>query len=124
MDKLQAKRAALIAEYPEQVAEATWQEAQAVLNDSAKQVPVKTGYLKESGYVYQPYIDINGNVRCEIGYWANYAEYVHNLPYQHPRGGNWHFLYGMAFSPMDKRAPNIVKNIGNRAYKMIQEKSD
>jgi hypothetical protein len=122
-NELKKKLETLVTDVPEVVCDALWEEANMVMNDSKKQVPVDTGYLRNTGYVNRPYITSNGAVSVEFGYWAEYATPVHELPNQHVQG-NWHFLYGKAFSPLDKRQSQIPANIIKRVNKKVEAMSE
>jgi hypothetical protein len=51
--------------------------ARRIMNDSKKMVPVDTGWLRYTGYVTDPEERGFGQVMCRLGYYANYALYVH-----------------------------------------------
>lgn len=71
--------------YPDQVSVALERVLLLILEESKKICPVKTGYLRGSGYVAQPVIGY-GQILASIGYSAEYAWWVHECidNYHHP----------------------------------------
>jgi hypothetical protein len=60
-------------------AAALYQKASAVMADSVKMCPVKTGRLRNTHYVTKPH-DTGRDMVIEIGYGTAYAIYVHEMP--------------------------------------------
>lgn len=98
----------LAAAVPEEVANALYREGEVIMNDSKRMTPVDTGYLRASGYVNDPTISPDA-IEVQLGYWANYAVYVHDLPYNHVNGSP-RFLE-MA---LDDRTPGMGRRIIDR----------
>jgi len=72
-------------QYPGEVSIALQRVLEEILTESKKICPVKTGYLRGSGYVSEPVLGY-GQILATIGYSAEYAWWVHeNLEaYHHP----------------------------------------
>lgn len=87
------------------VEKAVFTEANTVLNESKKIVPVATGALRASGKVDPPATD-DGVTLVEISYGgaaAPYALYVHEIPeYRHAAGKSFKFLEIPAMAHRDK----------------------
>lgn len=103
----------LAAAVPEEVARGLYREAEGVMNDSKRMTPVDTGYLRASGYVNDPVVSPDA-IEVQLGYWANYAVYVHDLPYNHVNGSP-RFLE-MA---LDDRMPGMGRRIIDRVMQRI-----
>jgi hypothetical protein len=92
---------------------AVFAEANAVLNESKKIVPVDTGALKSSGRVERPVVNAAG-VTVEVSYGgaaAPYALYVHEDPTaSHAPGKSFKFLE----IPAMARRPVFVQNVKER----------
>lgn len=99
--------------------QAVFMEANEVLNESKKLVPVDTGALKNSGRVEQPRVDGRG-VSVEVTYGgaaAPYALYVHEDPdASHAAGKTYKFLE----IPAKKRAPIFTRNVKRRFITYIR----
>lgn len=65
-------------QYPAATSKAIQRVLWEVLTESKKMCPVKTGYLRGSGYVSEPVIGY-GQILASIGYSAEYAYWVHEL---------------------------------------------
>lgn len=90
-DKVLEGLDALVAELPQAVAAALYQEAEAIMADSkANYVPVDTGVLRDSGYVEQPEIDGN-EISVTLGYGGAASAYAlvqhERLDFHHTVGG-------------------------------------
>jgi hypothetical protein len=76
-------------------AEAAYEFAQEVMEDSkANYCPVDTGRLRDSGFVERPMVARMGNgggFAIQMGYRAEYAVYVHEIPARHLHG-SWKYL--------------------------------
>lgn len=92
------------------LARAVFSEAETVLNESKKIVPVDTGVLKNSGAVSPPKIE-PGSVEVEITYGgaaAPYALYVHEDPEaRHEPGKTYKYLEIPVMAHKDKFARNV-----------------
>lgn len=92
------------------MARAVFSEAETVLNESKKIVPVDTGVLKNSGAVSPPQIE-PGAVEVEITYGgaaAPYALYVHEDPdARHEPGKTYKYLEIPVMAHKDKFARNV-----------------
>ena len=92
------------------LAKAVHSEAQTVLNESKKIVPVDLGVLKNSGQVKEPKIDGN-SVEVEVTYGgaaAPYALYVHEDPEaRHAPGKTYKYLEIPVMAHADKFARNV-----------------
>ncbi len=103
----------LAAAVPDEVARGLYHEAEMIMNDSKRMTPVDTGYLRASGYVLDPTVGGDA-IEVQLGFWANYAAYVHDLPYNHVNGSP-RFLE-MA---LDDRMPGMGRRIIDRVMKRI-----
>lgn len=92
------------------LARAVFSEAETVLNESKKIVPVDTGVLKNSGQVNPPKIE-PGAVEVEVTYGgaaAPYALYVHEDPEaRHEPGKTYKYLEIPVMAHRDKFARNV-----------------
>jgi len=97
--------------FPEGVGQAMHEEAGIIMNESAPQVPVDTGFLRSTGYVKDPYQE-GQTITVEMGYYANYAAPVHDIPDPpvHHEVGKAHFLS----DPFDAKAPELPRRIVER----------
>lgn len=101
--------------FPDELSQAIWEWEQLVLNESAKQCPVDTGYLRGSRYAEEPVV-VPGLVRAHIGYSAEYAWYVHeDLEAEHRLPTKAKFLE----DPLTQLAPTMVQNIISRVETML-----
>ena len=123
-EELEAKIQRFARVFPDGVKEALWQEGSLIMNESVEQVPVDTGYLHSTSYVNDPFEE-GGKITTEMGYWANYAAPVHDIP-EPPavsKGGrSAHHDAGKAFflsDPFEARGPNVQKNIVARVEQML-----
>lgn len=77
------------------LAEALHQEGQLAFRQSQKEVPIRKGYLKDSGRLSQPERDGGGGVEVTITYGsaaADYAAPVHDLNKNYRNGRKWHYV--------------------------------
>ena len=82
--------------------------AEMILKESRKIVPVKTGFLRDSGYV-----EVTGEgfrSKADVGYSAHYAIYQHeNLTYRHRPGQQAKYLSSVILRRgMQKRILKII----------------
>lgn len=93
---------------------AVFTEANTVLNESKKIVPVATGNLRSSGRVEKPK-STETETSVEITYGgaaAPYAIYVHEIPhYRHAAGKTFKFLEIPAMAHSDKFARNVKERV-------------
>ena len=99
--------------FPEAVKIALFERASVIMNQSKEQVPVDTGWLRETGYVADPW-DEGGKITVELGYYATYAAPVHDIDIPH-YVGKWHFLS----DPMEYLGPGLQQEIVNRISEML-----
>ena len=101
---------AAIAQYPQVVSDAVWAEMQTILQDAQAITPVDTGLLRASGHVSDPIVT-DGEIDVEIGFYTNYAIYVHeDLSAKHPTG-QAKFLETAIDDHLDDLAENILKRV-------------
>ena len=102
------------------VGQALTEEAQITMRASARETPVKDGFLKASGTVNPPKFSY-GFVKVTMGYGgaaAEYALYVHNSPYEKnwtKAGTKSHFLS----DPLQKQLPSIEKTLIRRIGRIM-----
>jgi hypothetical protein len=126
--------AALVRDLDSATPVALYQEAQDIMRESKRQVPVDTGRLRATGYVTPPQKDEQGRDYVELGYGTDYALYVHEIPppeegAPHPRQiqpgtrtarhvtGKWKYLE----DPIKERADRIPENIRRRAQHVLEK---
>lgn len=87
-------------------------EANNIIADSLREVPVDLGALKNSRYATLPNVS-GANVTVEIGYGGSAKEYaviIHErTDYKHPEGGKAKYLQ----DPVNKAASGFAKNVTN-----------
>ena len=91
---------------PAELGEAFWRFANLVMNDSARICPVDTGFLRGSRYVNHPSM-YEGEINLNMGYSAEYAFWVHELPKYHKAPTQYKFLE----QPLEQAAPDMVEEI-------------
>lgn len=101
--------------YPEETSYAIGRVLLEILAESKKICPVKTGYLRGSGYVADPIIAY-GQILASIGYSAEYAYWVHECVenYHHPPT-KAKFLE----EPLQMYGQNIPKAIHSEVMKLL-----
>lgn len=86
------------------LAQAVYETASEIFNESQELVPVQFGTLRSSGFVSTPEIS-GGDVEVQIGYGGAASEYaviVHeDLTMQHPRGGQAKYLESPAVAGIE-----------------------
>lgn len=94
-------------------------EAQNIMTDSLKQVPVDVGNLKNSRYVTMPQVS-GQTITVEMGYGGaakKYAEIVHErTDFKHPQGGKAKYLV----DPLMSAKSGLAKNVAHFAAKAFQ----
>ena len=123
-EELKAKLKRFTEIFPDGASQALWEQAQLVMNDSAEEVPVDTGYLRSTRYVNDPFVDA-GHIKVELGYYANYAAPVHDItpPPAKSKGGRsavhmvgkWMYLN----DPMESRGPKFNQKMVSRLEQML-----
>lgn len=109
---------------PDAVGQAQYLYARLVMNDAQELVPVDYGYLRATGYVADPWVDVN-RISTELGFYAAYAAAVHNIPEPpltseggrsaHHEHGQWHFL----LAPLVAHHPEMQKYIVDNVEAML-----
>ena len=96
------------------VAAGLYAEANNIMTDSKRLVPVDLGTLKNSGYAALPEAR-RGRVAVEIGYGGPAADYAlaqhEHTEYRHPEGGEAKFLE----KPVNERTSTFANNVAKHA---------
>lgn len=110
--------------FPEGVKRALWMYARLVMNDAQERVPVDFGYLRATGWVGEPYIDME-RICIELGFYASYAAAVHDIPEPpmkseggrsaHHEHGQWHYL----LDPLTEHDPEMIPYIIEQVEAML-----
>ena len=130
IDAVQKKLNDFIKDYPNEVATALMIEAETIMTESKKLVPVDTGTLKTSGFVEKPKISVK-NITIKLGYGgaatkinpetgepsSDYAVYVHENLLAFHKIGQPKFLE----DPLHRRQPDILKRIVARVKKRLKK---
>lgn len=121
-----ASLVAFAEQFPDTAAQGAWQELSLIMNASKEQVPADTGILRSSGAVLDPVVS-DGLIEIEMGYYTDYAWYVHEGFPKHKDGslpyhwvGKWKFLedpltymsYGMGGRLMDRFEMLFTQGVG------------
>ena len=102
-------------QYPDAVSVALQRVLEEILTESKKICPVKTGYLRGSGYVSEPIIGY-GQILTTIGYSAEYAWWVHeNLEANHHPPTKAKFLE----EPLQMYSKNIPQAVHNEVNRIL-----
>lgn len=105
----------LAEQYPDATSLALKRTFEAILTESKKICPVKTSYLRGSGYVSDPVIGY-GQILLTIGYSAEYAYWVHELiDNYHRPPTRAKFLE----EPLQLYSPNIVQAVKEEVDRII-----
>lgn len=93
-------------------------EAELVMTESQNQVPVDTGNLKNSRFI-EAQVEHDG-VHVELGYRAEYAMVVHELPPERVShvNGKWKFLE----DPLKAAIPGFASRVMKRVKKALGDK--
>lgn len=81
----------LAVEAPEAVAKALYLVGAETRTEAMVRAPLKYGALRNSAYLTLPSFT-GGSPRVELGFGVPYARYQHEGNFQHPRGGERHYL--------------------------------
>ena len=102
-------------QYPDAAAIAAQRVFWEILVESKKECPVKTGFMRGSGYVTEPVIAY-GQILLTIGYSAEYAWWVHELieNYHHPPT-KAKFLE----EPLQRYSGNIIQAVKDEVDRII-----
>lgn len=101
-------RADLGRKLPHLLAGALYREAEAMMAESKREVPVDTGALRDSGHVRQPE-EIGSEIVVELGYGGPgipYALVQHEKPFRHTVG-KWKYLS----DPVRRRAADLDQRL-------------
>lgn len=93
-------------------------EAELIMTESQRQVPVATGNLKSSKFVIAE--EKADGVTVVLGYRAEYALFVHEIPPEranHP-DGKWKYLE----DPMKKAIPGFDRRVRDRMMRELQRR--
>lgn len=130
LDQVKARLAAFVTKYPEQVKSSLKTEAELIMTDSKKEVPVDTGSLRSSGFVDQPK-QTGQTISIKLGYGgiatkinpksgeitAVYAIYVHENMNVHHEVGKAKFLQ----DPIYKAKNRMLFRIASRVKRLLEE---
>ena len=95
----------------------TMLEAFKIMNESKKECPVDTGLLRSTGRVDDAVIE-GGSVRVDLGYYTNYAIFVHeDLTKHHVWPTKAKFLE----DPINRAMPEFEQLVAKRAEHYIRE---
>lgn len=99
---------------PEVLGLALFQEGEMAFRQTQKEVPIRKGYLKNTGRLHQPRQDGAGNVEVAITYGsaaAKYAAAVHDLNKNYRNGRKWHYVSDPVQATVQGMEGRIVKRI-------------
>lgn len=94
---------------------ALYQEAEAIMAESKKQVPVDTGRLRSTGYVAAP-VFVRRSPRVEMGYGTDYAVYVHERTELHHTVGKAKYLE----DPLKAATRGFVRRLAARTRQNLE----
>jgi hypothetical protein len=94
---------------PAALGAALFEEGVAVIEVADEKVPYEYGHLRRSHFVELPHPGANGP-ELELGYGAGYGLYVHEVPANHPKGGEDHWLRNAVL----KRLPGMDERLAKR----------
>jgi hypothetical protein len=94
---------------PAALGAALYEEGVAVIEVADERVPYEFGHLRRSHFAELPRAGANGP-ELEIGYGAGYGLYVHEVPANHPKGGEDHWLRNAVL----KRLPGMDERLARR----------
>lgn len=96
---------------------ALYEEGSLAFRQSQKEVPVRKGYLKNSGRLSQPETE-GGKVSVTITYGsaaADYAAPVHDLNKRYNNGRKWHYVS----DPVRARIQNLDQRLAKRIERSL-----
>jgi hypothetical protein len=99
---------------PQVLGEALHEEGQMAFRQTQKEVPVRKGYLKNSGRLSQPEGSGAGNVTVTITYGSSAADYaapVHDLNKNYRNGRKWHYVADPVMGRVDGMEARLEKRI-------------
>lgn len=99
---------------PEVLGQALYEEGQLAFRQTQKEVPIRKGYLKNSGRLSQPEATPNGDVTVAITYGsaaAKYAAAVHDLNKNYRNGRKWHYVADPVQARVQGMEGRLVKRI-------------
>lgn len=99
---------------PEVLGQALYEEGQMAFKQSQKEVPVRKGYLKNSGRLSQPMSTGAGAVSVEITYGSSAADYaapVHDLNKNYRNGRKWHYVADPVKARIEGLEGRLIKRI-------------
>lgn len=99
---------------PEVLGAALYEEGEMAFRQTQKEVPIRKGYLKNSGRLHQPVQDGAGNVEVAITYGstaARYAAAVHDLDKNYRNGRKWHYVADPIMARVQGMEGRLVKRI-------------
>lgn len=99
---------------PEVLALALYEEGQAAFRQTQKEVPIRKGYLKNSGRLHPPHQDTSGNVEVAITYGSTAAKYappVHDLNKNYRNGRKWHYVADPVRARIEGMEGRLTKRI-------------
>ena len=88
---------------------ALFEEGIAIIEAADEKVPYEYGHLRRSHFAELPHPGANGP-ELEVGYGAGYGLYVHEVPANHPKGGEDHWLRNAVL----KRLPGMDERLATR----------
>jgi hypothetical protein len=83
-----------------------------------KEVPVRKGYLKNSGRLGQPEHTAGGDIEVAITYGSSAADYaapVHDLNKNYNNGRKWHYVS----DPVQGRVDGLEARLGKRINRIL-----
>lgn len=99
---------------PEVLGQALYEEGQMAFRQTQKEVPIRKGYLKNSGRLSQPEMSGNGDVYVAITYGSSatkYAAPVHDLNKNYRNGRKWHYVSDPVLARVDGMENRLAKRI-------------
>ncbi len=104
---------------PEVLAQALYEEGEMAFRQTQKEVPIRKGYLKNSGRLSQPEQSPGGNVTVAITYGSSAAAYagpVHDLNKNYRNGRKWHYVA----DPVMARTNGMDRRLANRINRILE----
>lgn len=103
---------------PEVLGQALYEEGGMAFKQTQKEVPIRKGYLKNTGRLSQPEMTPGGTVSVAITYGsaaAKYAAAVHDLNKNYRNGRKWHYVA----DPVQGRIPGLEDRLAKRISRII-----
>jgi len=128
-ERMRARLSGFVQRYPNEVKAALKQEAEIIMTQSKREVPVDTGALKNSGFVSEP-TQSGQNISIKLGYGGTstkvnpktgevttvYAIYVHENTAWHHRVGKAKFLE----DPIMRAREKLMNRIAYRVKRLLE----